>query len=137
MRQQDRSPKIWGNSNRYKVAHLTKYGQSLVSLWPLYRFLNTTALLFTRHQDTETGQEEEKEDMNNGRAIFFQIRYLNTRANLCGEYFYLVSIKDDNRSVTMRLNCAITFLFFILIGLEAFCVTQDRTPKMVKNVLLY
>ena len=33
-----------------------------MSLWPLCRVWNTTTLLFTRHQDTYTGREEE-EDM--------------------------------------------------------------------------
>ena len=50
----------WGNSNGYKAAQLIRYGQSLVSLWPLCRVWNTTDLLCARHKDTETGREEEE-----------------------------------------------------------------------------
>ena len=35
---------------------ITKYGQSIVSLWPLCRVCNITNLLCTHHLDTETGQ---------------------------------------------------------------------------------
>ena len=49
-------PWIWDNSNGYKVANLTKYGQSLVSLCPLYRVWNTTAILCARLWYTKTVQ---------------------------------------------------------------------------------
>ena len=52
-------PQSWDNSNRYKVANLTKYGYIIVSLWPMCRVWNTTALLCTRLRETETGQEED------------------------------------------------------------------------------
>ena len=35
-------------------------GQSLESLWTLYRVWNTTALLCAYHQETEAGLEEEE-----------------------------------------------------------------------------
>ena len=53
---------IWDNSNKYKVAKLTKYGKSLVSLWYLCRVWNNTTLLCAHNRDTETGPEEEEEE---------------------------------------------------------------------------
>ena len=43
-------------------------------------------------------------NMNNGRARFFQIKDLNTRANLCEKYFFPATIKNDNGAVVMRKN---------------------------------
>ena len=40
-----------------------------------------------------------------GRAIFFGIKDLNTRANLCENNFYPESITNDNGSVAMRKKC--------------------------------
>ena len=56
---QMKDPQSWDNSNRYKVANLTKQGYIIVSLWPLCRVWNTTALLCARLRETDTGQEED------------------------------------------------------------------------------
>ena len=51
----------WDNSKSYKVAKLTKKGQILLYLWPLFRVCNTTTLLCARFQEKYTGQEEEED----------------------------------------------------------------------------
>ena len=52
----------YGNGNGYKIEQLLKYGQSLVSLWPVCSVWETTTLLYVRHWYTDIGQEEEKEE---------------------------------------------------------------------------
>ena len=52
-------PRTWDNINRYKLSNLTKLVHSLVSICPIYGLWDSTALLFARLQDTETGKEEE------------------------------------------------------------------------------
>ena len=102
-------------------------------------------------------------NMKNRCAIFFWIEDLYRRANLCENNFHPVSIKNDNESIEARkivgrernqqlhqlkklelkgieefLNCALTFLFLCVSSkLKKFCVTQNHTPKMVKNDRLY
>ena len=44
-----------GTSIEYNVANLTNLVQILVSLWPLCRLWNTTALIFKYHWDKEAG----------------------------------------------------------------------------------
>ena len=95
-----------------------------------------------------------------GAPYFFWIKDLNTQANFCEEYFYPASIKNYNGAVALRIGLCVTwmepttpsrsskgrnnwigyllnfvtlFLFLILIKLKAFCITQNETPKMVKN----
>ena len=102
-------------------------------------------------------------NMKKQRAIFFWIEYLDTGANFCEKCFNPEFTKNNNESVAMifslcdvnRTNnsikkikgrhkiiedffpCALTFLFFVcLMKLKGFCVTQNDTPKMVKNVRL-
>ena len=41
-------------------------------------------------------------NMNNGRARYFQIKDLNTRANLCKNIFNQEPSKNDNGAVVMR-----------------------------------
>ena len=94
---------------------------------------------------------------------FSRIEYLDTGANFCEKCFNPEFTKNNNESVAMifslcdvnRTNnsikkikgrhkiiedffpCALTFLFFVcLMKLKGFCVTQNDTPKMVKNVRL-
>ena len=101
-------------------------------------------------------------NMKNGCVISFRIKHLDTQTNLCKKYFNPESIKNNNGAVTMRFfcatqtepttssinkwqrkgiedlqNCAVMFLFFILIKLKVFCVKQIVTHKMVKFVRLY
>ena len=40
--------------------------------------------------------------MKNGRARFFSIKDLDSRANLCENYVYPGTIKNDKGDVTMR-----------------------------------
>ena len=48
----------WYNGREwYNITKITKYVQSLESLWPLCTVYNNTTLLCARHQETETGQE--------------------------------------------------------------------------------
>ena len=94
-----------------------------------------------------------------GTPYFYQIQDHNTQANLCRKYFlssdhqkWIWSHRHENYFCTMRtetlttsnkkgqhiwiedlLNCATVFLFLISIKLKAFCVTQNKTPKMVKK----
>ena len=45
--------------------------------------------------------------------------------------------KGQHIGIEDFLHCAPTFLLFISIKLKAFRVTQNDTPKMIKNVRLY
>ena len=45
--------------------------------------------------------------------------------------------KVQDKEIEDLINCAPMFLFFYSIKLKAFCVTQNETPKMAKNFLLY
>ena len=56
-----KTPGLGQWKRKYNGAKLTNKGQSLVSLWNLYRVWNTTSLLFAYHKDTEAGLEEEGE----------------------------------------------------------------------------
>ena len=95
----------------------------------------------------------------NGRGRLFWFKDLNTQVNLSEKYFYPESIKNDNGAVAMSnifmqcrrsqqinqfknwrrkdvevlLNCALLFLFFILIKLREFRVVKNEIPKMVKK----
>ena len=44
----------------------------------------------------------------------------------------LIFKKGRHRGIEDLLKCAPMFLFFILMKLKAFCVTQNDTPKIVK-----
>ena len=45
--------------------------------------------------------------------------------------------KLQRRVIEDLLNCALMFLFFILVKLKAFRVTQNETPKKEKIIRLY
>ena len=51
------------NTDGYIIVHVNKWGHSLVSLRPLCRVWNTTALLCARLWDMVSGNEEEEEDL--------------------------------------------------------------------------
>ena len=46
----------WDNGReKYNVEQLTNKGNSIVSIWPMYRVCNTNALLYECHKDMEDG----------------------------------------------------------------------------------
>ena len=53
---------LWRDYKIYSIVNITKYGQIIVFLRPLYKVWNTTALIYARLQDTDTGQREEEEE---------------------------------------------------------------------------
>ena len=51
---------VVGNTDRSSVVPVTNYGQSIVSLLPLFEDWNITTRLLARYGDTETVQKEKE-----------------------------------------------------------------------------